>query len=172
MKRHDWGVDVCFARQLVCPVRFTVQLHAISAMPNAAQRSCAQVLRPESHPALYSIVLGEGVLNDATSVALLRSVRPSDDSATLTPGVLAAMFTFFCYVFAASFALGATSGLAIAAAMKHLGPFSQPQARLARFTPEHFVQLLVHCSLCWNLSATLTWMACWSCCSCPQRMQS
>jgi NhaP-type Na+/H+ or K+/H+ antiporter len=89
--------------------------------------SAIQVLRPESHPALYSIVLGEGVLNDATSVALLRSVKPSDADAALTPGLLLSMFTFFCYVFAASFALGAASGLVIAAAMKHLGPFSQPQ---------------------------------------------
>jgi NhaP-type Na+/H+ or K+/H+ antiporter len=86
-----------------------------------------QVLRPESHPALYSIVLGEGVLNDATSVALLRSVKPSGSDAALTPSMLLSMMTFFLYVFGASLALGATSGLAIAAAMKHLGPFSQPQ---------------------------------------------
>jgi NhaP-type Na+/H+ or K+/H+ antiporter len=92
--------------------------------------SALQVLRPESHPALYSIVLGEGVLNDATSVALLRSVGvptvgAKDD--TLTPGALFTILSFFLYVFFVSCALGVTSGLAIAAAMKHLGPFSQPQ---------------------------------------------
>lgn len=96
-----------------------------------ARGTCVQVLRPESHPALYSIVLGEGVLNDATSVALLRSVpAPGDavgDGGALTAATLARMLTFFLYVFAASCALGASSGLAIAATIKHLGPFSQPQ---------------------------------------------
>jgi NhaP-type Na+/H+ or K+/H+ antiporter len=94
-------------------------------------RGVMQVLRPDSHPALYSIVLGEGVLNDATSVALLRSVGvpkgANDGDDTLTPGALFAILSFFLYVFFVSCALGVTSGLAIAAAMKHLGPFSQPQ---------------------------------------------
>lgn len=86
-----------------------------------------QVLRPESHPALYSIVLGEGVMNDAASVALLKAVGSLSDSAPLTPATLALLLVFFVYVFAASFALGLLGGLAIASAMKHLGPFSQPQ---------------------------------------------
>ena len=85
------------------------------------------MLRPESHPALYSIVLGEGVLNDATSVALLRSVKPSDADAALTLGLMFSMITFFLYVFTMSFALGGAAGLGIAFTMKHLGPFSQPQ---------------------------------------------
>ena len=68
-------------------------------------RALAQVLRPESHPALYSIVLGEGVMNDAASVALLKAVGSLSSTASLTPGTLALLLAFFIYVFAASFAL-------------------------------------------------------------------
>ena len=34
-----------------------------------------QVIRQDSHPLLYSLVFGEGVMNDATSIALLRAVQ-------------------------------------------------------------------------------------------------
>ncbi len=34
-----------------------------------------QVIRPEEAGVLYSLVFGEGVMNDATSVALLRAVQ-------------------------------------------------------------------------------------------------
>jgi NhaP-type Na+/H+ or K+/H+ antiporter len=34
-----------------------------------------QVIRPEEAGILYSLVFGEGVMNDATSVALLRAVQ-------------------------------------------------------------------------------------------------
>ena len=34
-----------------------------------------QVLRPDRAPLLYSLVFGEGVINDATAVALLRAVQ-------------------------------------------------------------------------------------------------
>lgn len=36
-----------------------------------------QVLRPDRAPLLYSLVFGEGVINDATAVALLRAVQVS-----------------------------------------------------------------------------------------------
>lgn len=40
-----------------------------------------QVLRPDRAPLLYSLVFGEGVINDATAVALLRAVQvPSPDA--------------------------------------------------------------------------------------------
>lgn len=34
-----------------------------------------QVLKQDKMPLLYSLVFGEGVINDATSVALLRAVQ-------------------------------------------------------------------------------------------------
>lgn len=36
-----------------------------------------QVIRPEEAGVLYSLVFGEGVMNDATSVAILRAVQVS-----------------------------------------------------------------------------------------------
>lgn len=66
-------------------------------------------------------------MNDAASVALLKAVNNLSDSADLSFTTLLFLLTFFVYVFVASFALGLTSGLAIAWMMKHLGPFSQPQ---------------------------------------------
>lgn len=110
---------------------------------NLSMTNTLQVLRPESHPALYSIVLGEGVMNDATAVALLRAVPAAPDT-TLTPALFAQMLYFFAWVFASSFALGFASGLAIAAAMKHLGPFSQPQVR-ARALPSSGCNAVAPC---------------------------
>jgi len=89
------------------------------------------VLRPESHPALYSIVLGEGVLNDATSVALLNAVGLLHDNAELSASTAAWISLTFLYLFAASCALGLGAGLGVATVMKRLGPFSEPQAREA-----------------------------------------
>ena len=44
----------------------------------AVRRDCGhrlQVIRPEEAGVLYSLVFGEGVMNDATSVAILRAVQ-------------------------------------------------------------------------------------------------
>lgn len=32
-------------------------------------------MKPERNPLLYAVVFGEGVVNDATSIVLLRSIR-------------------------------------------------------------------------------------------------
>ena len=45
-----------------------------------------QVLKQDKMPLLYSLVFGEGVINDATSVALLRAVQVSFEP--LHPGLL------------------------------------------------------------------------------------
>ena len=39
------------------------------------QGALRQVLRQDRAPLLYSLVFGEGVINDATAVALLRAVQ-------------------------------------------------------------------------------------------------
>ena len=39
-----------------------------------------QVLKQDRSPLLYSLVFGEGVINDATAVALLRAVQVSTHS--------------------------------------------------------------------------------------------
>ena len=56
----------------VCLLRLWQQ--AFSRGP-AEARACAQVLQQDRMPLLYSLVFGEGVINDATSVALLRAVQ-------------------------------------------------------------------------------------------------
>lgn len=45
-----------------------------AAYPKHAGRP-RQVLRQDRAPLLYSLVFGEGVINDATAVALLRAVQ-------------------------------------------------------------------------------------------------
>lgn len=54
-----------------------------------------QVLRPDRAPLLYSLVFGEGVINDATAVALLRAVQ-----VLYIPGRFADMIS--CYTAAES----------------------------------------------------------------------
>ena len=52
-----------------------------------------QVLRPDRAPLLYSLVFGEGVINDATAVALLRAVQVH--FSCLTPAFTASPHTAF-----------------------------------------------------------------------------
>ena len=67
-----------------------------------------QVLDPSRAPLLFSLVFGEGVVNDATTVALLRTVaalRPADEP-DVGPLALLSMGASFCVLFAASLVLG------------------------------------------------------------------
>lgn len=67
-----------------------------------------QVLEPSRSPLLFSVVFGEGVVNDATTVALLRTVaalRPADEP-DVGPLALLSMGGLFCALFAASLVLG------------------------------------------------------------------
>jgi len=67
-----------------------------------------QVLEPSRSPLLFSLVFGEGVVNDATTVVLLRTVaalRPADEP-DVGPIALLAMGGSFCVMFAASLVLG------------------------------------------------------------------
>lgn len=67
-----------------------------------------QVLEPSRSPLLFSLVFGEGVVNDATTVALLRTVaalRPADEP-DVGPLALLSMGFSFCVLFVASLVLG------------------------------------------------------------------
>jgi NhaP-type Na+/H+ or K+/H+ antiporter len=71
-----------------------------------------QVLEPSRAPMLFSLVFGEGVVNDATTVALLRTVaalRPADEP-DVGPLALLSMGVSFCVLFAASLVLGESVG--------------------------------------------------------------
>lgn len=66
-----------------------------------------QVLHQDETPLLYSLVFGEGVVNDATSVVLFNAVRKITAN---TLGVKAALRIFldFLYLFFTSTVLGVT----------------------------------------------------------------
>ena len=56
-----------------CHVQDSLALGVIFAATDSV--AVLQVLRPDRAPLLYSLVFGEGVINDATAVALLRAVQ-------------------------------------------------------------------------------------------------
>lgn len=64
-----------------------------------------QVLNQDETPLLYSLVFGEGVVNDATSVVLFNAVQNFDLSNINTSIALQLVGTFF-YLFISSTALG------------------------------------------------------------------
>jgi hypothetical protein len=66
-------------------------------------------------------------MNDATSVALLRTVGQLDSDADLSFATAIVLSMYFTYLFVTSFAVGLGGGLTIAIVMKRLGPFSVPQ---------------------------------------------
>lgn len=64
-----------------------------------------QVLNQDETPLLYSIVFGEGVVNDATSVVLFNAIK-SFDLEQLDHGIALLFFGNFLYLFIASTLLG------------------------------------------------------------------
>lgn len=64
-----------------------------------------QVLQQDETPRLYSLVFGEGVVNDATSVVLFNAIQKLDVS-TLDSKTALHTIGDFCYLFCTSTALG------------------------------------------------------------------
>ncbi|KAF2288385.1 hypothetical protein GH714_007197 [Hevea brasiliensis] len=78
-----------------------------------------QVLRQDETPLLYSLVFGEVVVNDATSVVLFNAIQKMDSTRLNSMKTLRIIGDFF-YLFLASTALGITTGLVIAYILKTL----------------------------------------------------
>ncbi|XP_042514904.1 sodium/hydrogen exchanger 4-like [Macadamia integrifolia] len=78
-----------------------------------------QVLNQDETPLLYSLVFGEGVVNDATSVVLFNAVRKLDVS-KLDVWVAVFVLGDFLYLFLSSTVLGVATGLLTAYALKSL----------------------------------------------------
>ncbi|XP_022981445.1 sodium/hydrogen exchanger 4 [Cucurbita maxima] len=93
---------------------------AIGAIFSSTDTVCTlQVLHQEETPLLYSLVFGEGVVNDATSVVLFNAVQKIDIT-RLNSKTALHVFGDFCYLFSTSTILGVTAGLLTAYILKTL----------------------------------------------------
>ncbi|KAJ4849696.1 Sodium/hydrogen exchanger 2 [Turnera subulata] len=93
---------------------------AIGAIFAATDSVCTlQVLNQDETPLLYSLVFGEGVVNDATSVVLFNAIQ-SFDLTNLDPTIAWEFIRNFLYLFIASTLLGVASGLLSAYIIKKL----------------------------------------------------
>ncbi|KAH6786333.1 Na+/H+ exchanger 3 [Perilla frutescens var. hirtella] len=78
-----------------------------------------QVLHQDETPLLYSLVFGEGVVNDATSVVLFNAIQKLDVN-KIDGWTAGQIFVDFLYLFSTSTALGVASGLVTALVLKGL----------------------------------------------------
>ncbi|KAH7689268.1 solute carrier family 9 (sodium/hydrogen exchanger) member 8 protein [Dioscorea alata] len=78
-----------------------------------------QVLSQDETPLLYSLVFGEGVVNDATAVVLFNAIRKIDAS-KLAGWSAVHVFGDFLYLFSTSTILGIATGLGTAYCLKVL----------------------------------------------------
>ncbi|XP_057962002.1 sodium/hydrogen exchanger 2-like isoform X2 [Malania oleifera] len=93
---------------------------AVGAILSATDSVCTlQVLNQEDTPFLYSVVFGEGVVNDATSIVLFNSVQSLDFN-NLTALTALKLLGTFLYLFLTSTVLGIAVGLLSAFIIKTL----------------------------------------------------
>ncbi|RXH82326.1 hypothetical protein DVH24_036667 [Malus domestica] len=93
---------------------------AIGAIFSATDSVCTlQVLNQDETPFLYSIVFGEGVVNDATSIVLFNAVQSLDVS-NLSALTALTLLGNFLYLFFTSTLLGIAAGLISAFIIKTL----------------------------------------------------
>ncbi|KAK8527155.1 hypothetical protein V6N13_085009 [Hibiscus sabdariffa] len=78
-----------------------------------------QVLHQDENPLLYSLVFGEGVVNDATSVVLFNAIQQLDVS-RINSQTFLKLIGDFIYLFSTSTALGVSFGLVTAYLLKTL----------------------------------------------------
>ncbi|RDX74149.1 Sodium/hydrogen exchanger 4, partial [Mucuna pruriens] len=93
---------------------------AIGTIFSSTDTVCTlQVLHQDETPLLYSLVFGEGVVNDATSVVLFNAVQKLDVSNFSGKSTFAVIGDFF-YLFVTSTGLGIIAGLLTAYILKAL----------------------------------------------------
>lgn len=93
---------------------------ALGAIFSATDSVCTlQVLNQDETPLLYSLVFGEGVVNDATSVVLFNAVQ-SFDLSNISTTVAFQLIGNFIYLFIMSTLLGFAAGLLSAYIIKKL----------------------------------------------------
>eukprot|EP01018_Ginkgo_biloba_P006343 Gb_06288 [translate_table: standard] len=95
-------------------------LNSLGTIFSSTDTVCTlQVLHQDETPLLYSLVFGEGVVNDATSVVLFRAVQKFDVSKVDGLTVVSIMADFL-YLFLTSTILGVLTGLLTAYIIKSL----------------------------------------------------
>ncbi|CAI0437385.1 unnamed protein product [Linum tenue] len=93
---------------------------AVGTIFSATDSVCTlQVLQQDETPLLYSIVFGEGVVNDATSVVLFNAIQKMDVSKIDSQTILSVIRSFL-YLFSTSTALGIGVGLLTSLVLKTL----------------------------------------------------
>ncbi|KAG4908562.1 hypothetical protein AAZX31_20G216000 [Glycine max] len=113
------GATQIFKRLDVGPLELGDFL-AIGAIFAATDSVCTlQVLNQDETPLLYSLVFGEGVVNDATSVVLFNAIQ-SFDLNQIDPSIAGHFLGNFLYLFIASTMLGVLTGLLSAYIIKKL----------------------------------------------------
>ncbi|XP_052155896.1 sodium/hydrogen exchanger 1-like [Oryza glaberrima] len=113
------GAMTLFKKLDVGPLQLGDYL-AIGAIFSATDSVCTlQVLNQDETPLLYSLVFGEGVVNDATSVVLFNAIEDID-IANFDSLVLLAFIGNFLYLFFTSTLLGVVAGLLSAYIIKKL----------------------------------------------------
>ncbi|XP_027363016.1 sodium/hydrogen exchanger 2-like [Abrus precatorius] len=114
-----FGATQIFKKLDVGPLELGDYL-AIGAIFSATDSVCTlQVLNQDETPLLYSLVFGEGVVNDATSVVLFNAIQ-SFDLNQLDPTIALHFSGNFLYLFIASTMLGVLTGLLSAYIIKKL----------------------------------------------------
>ncbi|KAG6701571.1 hypothetical protein I3842_08G171900 [Carya illinoinensis] len=107
---------------------------AIGAIFAATDSVCTlQVLNQDETPLLYSLVFGEGVVNDATSVVLFNAIQ-SFDLNHINPRIGLHFIGNFFYLFLTSTMLGVITGLLSAYIIKKLYFGSPPQIDARKLT--------------------------------------
>ncbi|XP_061348468.1 sodium/hydrogen exchanger 1 isoform X2 [Gastrolobium bilobum] len=113
------GVTQIFKRMHIGSLEIKDYL-AIGAIFAATDSVCTlQVLNQDETPLLYSLVFGEGVVNDATSVVLFNAIN-SFDLKQLDHRIALHVLGNFLYLFTASTVLGVLAGLLSAYIIKKL----------------------------------------------------
>ncbi|XXG54235.1 hypothetical protein AAC387_Pa03g2175 [Persea americana] len=113
------GAMQFFRRLDLAPLDITDYL-AIGAIFSATDSVCTlQVLNQDETPLLYSLVFGEGVVNDATSVVLFNAIQ-SFDLSHISSSIALQFAGNFIYLFITSTLLGVIAGLLSAYVIKKL----------------------------------------------------
>ncbi|KAE8675363.1 Sodium/hydrogen exchanger 2 [Hibiscus syriacus] len=118
IQRFRFIVLCCFS--ILRHSRFQFRDAAVGAILSATDTVCTlQVLNQDETPFLYSVIFGEGVVNDATSIVLFNAVQ-SIDMDNIDALMSLKLLGTFLYLFFSSTFLGIAAGLLSAFIIKTL----------------------------------------------------